>query len=99
MEGRLIYMNPAFLKIRGYDSPYEILGTNFATLCKEVDKAQEIARSLLKGIDVESAELVGKKKDGSEFVIGLRAALIKDSKGQSIGITTSLADITGLKRG
>ena len=90
-------MNPAFLKIWGYDSPHEILGTNFTGLCKEVDKAQEIAKSLLKGSNIESVEPIGKKKDGSEFTIGLRAALIKDSKGQSIGITTSLADITGRK--
>jgi PAS domain S-box-containing protein len=99
LEGRLTYVNPAFVKIWGYNSPDEILGTNFVKLCKEEDKAQEVARSLLRGSDIESAELVGKKKDGSEFVIGLRASLIKDAKGQPIGITTSLADITGRNKG
>lgn len=98
LEGRLTYVNPAFVKIWGYDSPDEILGTNFVKLCKEEDKAQEVARSLLRGSDIEAAELVGKKKNGEEFIIGLRASLIKDTKGQPIGITTSLADITGRKK-
>jgi PAS domain-containing protein len=55
-------MNPAFLKIWGYDSPHEILGINFTSLFKEVDKAQEIAKSLLKGSNIESVEPLGKRR-------------------------------------
>ena len=97
LEGKLTYVNPTFLKIWDYDSLQDISGKNFISLCKEESKAQEILRNLLNGSDEEKAELVGKKKNGAEFLIGLRASLIKNSDGQPIGITTSLADITGRK--
>lgn len=95
LSGRLTYVNPIFLEIWGYNSSEEMLGMNVTSLCKEEEKAQRVLQSLLANKDAEAAELVGKKKDGTEFIVGLKASLIIDADGQEIGITASMADITG----
>jgi PAS domain S-box-containing protein len=94
LEGDLTYVNPAFLKIWGYENAEEILGKNFASLCNEEDKARGLFQTLQITKETEAAELVGKRKDGKKFIIGIKASLITDTEGQPIGITTSMADIT-----
>jgi PAS domain S-box-containing protein len=94
LDGNLTYVNPTFLKIWGYDNLEEVLDRNFADLCKEKEKAQAVMQTLLARKGTEAAELVGRKKDGTEFIVGLRAALIVDVEGRPIGMTASLADIT-----
>jgi PAS domain S-box-containing protein len=94
LDGDLTYVNPAFLKIWGYENAEEILGKNFASLCNEEDKTRELLQTLQITKETEAAELVGKRKDGKKFIIGLKASLITDTEGQPIGITTSMADIT-----
>ena len=98
LNGKLTYVNPAFLRIWGYDHPDEILGRSLASLCKEEQKVQRLIQALLTGTGTEAAEVVAKKKDGTEFIIGLRASLIVDAEEQPVGITSSLADITERKR-
>ena len=98
LNGNLTYVNPVFLKIWGYDSPEEVLGRNVAGLCKEEEKAQRAIQTLLIERGTKAMELVGKKKDKSEFIVGLRVSLIVDVKGQPIGMTASLADITERKK-
>lgn len=94
LNGDLTFVNPAFLKIWGYKNSEEALGKNLALFCKEEGEVQGLIQTLLIKRDTEAVELVGKKKDGIEFLIGLRASLIMDAEGQPIGITASMADIT-----
>jgi PAS domain S-box-containing protein len=94
LDGDLTYVNPAFLKIWGYNNPEDVSGENFARLCDKEEEAQELIQTLQITRETEAAELVGKRKDGKKFIIGLRASLITDAEGQPIGITTSMADIT-----
>jgi len=98
LDGRLTYVNPAFLELWGYGNPDEILGRSFTSLCKEEEKAQVLIQTLLTRRGVEAAELVGKKKSGAEFIVGLKASLIVDAEGQPTGMTFSLADITERKQ-
>ena len=97
LNGKLTYVNPAFLRIWGYDSPDEVLGRSLASLCEE-EKVQELVQALLTGTGTLGAEVTAKKKNGTEFIVGLRASLIVDAQGQPVGMTSSLADITERKR-
>jgi len=94
LDGRLTYVNLAFLKVWGYDSPNDVLGRSVASLCREDKKAERLIQALSAGSGTEAAELIAEKKDGTEFIVGLKASLIADAKGQPVGITASLADIT-----
>ena len=98
IDGRLTYVNPAFLKIWGYDDPVEVLGMSVVNLYKEEEKAEVIIQTLVKEGGTESAELLAKRNDGIEFIVGLRASLIVGAEGQPIGVTASLADITKRKK-
>jgi PAS domain S-box-containing protein len=97
-NGNLTYANPAFLKIWGYDDTENVLGTSFASLCHETEKAEAVFRALHDGSDTEAAELTATKKDGTEFIVGLRASLIRTADGRPTGVTISLADITQRKQ-
>lgn len=98
LNGNLAYVTPAFLKLRDCDSPQQVLGSSFARLCTEESQVQTIVQAVLTGKGIKAAGLVGKKKDGTEFIAGLRASLISDADGEASGITFSLADITENKR-
>jgi PAS domain S-box-containing protein len=94
LSGRLTYVNPTFLRIWGYDNPDEVLGRSIASFYKEERETQRVIQALQTEGGTKAAELVGKKKDGTEFIVGLKTSLIVDAEGQPIGITVSLADIT-----
>ena len=98
LNGNLAYVTPAFLKLRDCDSPQQVLGSSFARLCTEESQVQTIVQAGLTGKGIKAAGLVGKKKDGTEFIVGLRASLIRGAEGEATGITFSLADITENKR-
>jgi len=94
LSGRLTYVNPTFLRIWGFYYPEEVLGRNIASLFKEEKEAQKVILTLQIERGTKAAELVGKKKDGTEFIAGLKTSLIVDAGGQPIGMTVSMADIT-----
>ncbi|MBM4454758.1 MAG: PAS domain S-box protein [Chloroflexi bacterium] len=97
-SGKLTYVNPAFLKIWSLDEPEDVLGKSFADLCQEEEKAKAVFRALRDGSDTEAAELTATRKDGTEFIVGLRASLIRNTEGKPTGVTISLADITQRKQ-
>ena len=66
--------------------------------CKEEKEVGEMIKTLQKGEGIQAAELVGRKKDGTEFIVGLKASLIVDTENQPIGMTASMADITARKK-
>jgi len=94
-QGRMSYANPVFLGLWGYDSADELLGSEFASLFKDEARARALIRALLEERGVETAELLGVRKNGVEFMVGLRASVITDADGRVIGATVSLADISG----
>ena len=76
MEGKLTYVNPAFLNMWGYDREKEVLGRP----CTEFWKAKDILTAVQKKGNWEG-ELTGIRKDGSEFNARLSASLIIGKKG------------------
>jgi PAS domain S-box-containing protein len=76
MGGKLTYVNPAFLKMWGYDREKEVLGQP----CTEFWKAKDILTTVQKKGNWEG-ELIGVRKDGSESNARLSASLIIGKKG------------------
>ena len=75
MEGKLTYVNPAFLNIWGYDSEKEVLGRP----CTEFWKQSVLTAVQEKGS--WEGDLIAVRKDGSEFNARLSASLIIGTKG------------------
>ena len=97
-NGKLTYVNPAFVKLWGYDNPEEVLGMTFAGLCQDEEKAQRLILNILTGKGDGKDEWTGINKDGTELIVGLKACVILDDEGQPSGVSISLADITNRKQ-
>ena len=97
MEGRLTYVNAAFLRLWGYQSDEKVLRRPVVEFWLVADKAAEV----LKALERDGGwigELVGKRKDGSVFDVETAATLVLDDSGSPIRMMASFIDITDRKR-
>lgn len=97
LEGNLIYTNPSFLKLWGYEDEKEVLGKPAIKFWREEEKALkviEVLRDKLSWID----ELIALKKDGSTFNAQLMASRVTDEKHRPICLMGSFIDITKRKK-
>jgi PAS domain S-box-containing protein len=94
-RGEFIYANKAYLKMWGYGSLKEIIGTSPATHCADPETALKII-NLLKQNGECNIEFLAKRKDGSTFDVHMWARLAYDSEGNEIYPSTSV-DITESK--
>lgn len=95
-EGKLIYANPAFVSMYGYDNSSELIGVSPADLCEDPSLPLIVIKNLK-----EKGEYVfehkAKRKDGSTFDILMYARLAHDENGKEIYPTTSI-DISDQKK-
>lgn len=94
MEGNLIYVNPAFLKMWGYDKAEEVMGKPATSFWKKPEEALKTLQVMLSGEKVEETELVAKRKGGTEFATEVRANPIINAEGQPVAMAASFIDIT-----
>jgi len=96
IEGNLNYVNPAFLKLWGYNSREEVLGKpaiGFWQMGEKVAEVMEAVRT--KGGWI--GELVAKSKDGDFFDVQVAASIVINDTGQPVCMLASFADITERK--
>jgi PAS domain S-box-containing protein len=97
MEGRLTYVNAAFLRLWGYDSEEEVAKRPVLEFWVMADKAREVVTALHRE-GGWIGELVGKRKDGSTFEVETAATLVTDKNGEPIRMMASFIDVTNRKR-
>lgn len=95
-SGRFIYVNPAYVKMWGFDSAEEVIGTSPASHCEDPNVPVQIIQSLKENGSCD-IEFVAKRKDGSTFDVRMLAFLAYDVNGREIYPTTSV-DITEQKK-
>ncbi len=88
-EGKFIYLNNAYLKMWGYESKDEVLGTSPASHCADPQTPIKIMTAL-KTTGECDIEFVAKRKDGSLFDVRMLAFLAHDPAGQEIYPSTSI---------
>ena len=97
LEGNIIYMNNAALKMWGAEDASEVLGTSALSLAQSEEEALEIYRTVFeKGS--WSGEASGYRKDGSPITVHISASLVRNEKGEPICLMDSFVDITEQKR-
>ena len=96
VQGRLIYVNPSYLRMWGHASADDVLGRVPPDLAEPgggIDAfRQTIATGSFKG------ELVARRADGSPIEIALSAAAVYDDHGHITHMMSSFLDITESKR-
>ena len=96
MEGRVTYVNPAFLSLWQYGNIREVLGMPSSQLASG-DALNEVFDSLSQKSSWRG-ELKAKRKDNSQFDVEMFASLIKDENDTVIGNMASFVDMTDRNR-
>ena len=101
MQGRMIYVNPAFCRLIGWDET-DLVGTSLPFPYWIPGRHQEHMRTmetLLAGKTPNSGlELEVQRRDGSRFTARMYVSPLRDPNGKQIGWMTSMTDITEPKR-
>jgi PAS domain S-box-containing protein len=100
MEGRITEVSPRTLQLHGYDKPEELIGRSAFELIapQEHRKALHNMKATLKEGYLRRAEYTLVRKDGTQFIGELDAAVIRDASGNPKGFIATTKDITERKR-
>ncbi len=91
----LLYVNPAWLSMWGYEHPEEVLGKSLRNYIQEDIKDNFVKRlNQMKKFGSYTSEIIGKKKDGTTFHAHLTASTVYDDKKKPIQRMASFIDIS-----
>jgi len=93
LQGSMIYGNPFFQKLWGFDGPEEFLGKPFRQFWLLGDQDENIM-NVLKARETWTGELKGIRKDSTLFDVQVSAATVFDDKGNPVALTATTIDIT-----
>jgi PAS domain S-box-containing protein len=97
LEGKIIYVNNAALKMWRAEDISEVIGTSALSMAQSEKEAIEIYQAIIeKGS--WSGEASGYRKDGSPITVHISASLVRNEKGEPICLMDSFVDITDRKR-
>ncbi len=100
LEGNILYVNRALVKMYGYASKAEVVGRSSLEFISSRDRerAVENIRRTLDDSQLRRVEYISVRKDGSEFPIELSVGVIRDSEGKPMGFVGITKDISQRKR-
>jgi PAS domain S-box-containing protein len=93
LEGRLVYVNPACMRMWGYTDESQVLGRPATAFWVEPEAAAAVIAALMRDRQWCGA-LEALRADGSHFLAGLNAALIPDVQGRPAHMVASFEDVT-----
>src|SRR5215831_3212207 len=98
-EGRLLSVNPAFVKMLGYASAEALyaLPSAEALYWNPADRA-EFARRVEAEGEIRDAEFLMRTRDGQQLVVLENARAVRDASGRITGYDGTIANITERKR-
>jgi PAS domain S-box-containing protein len=98
-EDRFTEVNPALVRMLGYDSPEEVLAL---TVSRDVYADEQERERLRAEFDpqgvINGREVQWKKKDGTPFPVSLFARALKNARGKVIAYEGMALDLTAQKR-
>jgi len=93
LKGLLTYVNPALLRMWGFESADEVIGKPANAFWKSPNKLQNSIQNLA-DLGHHSGEMIAVRKDGTEFPVWYITTNIVDSHGKIIGLMGSFIDIS-----
>ena len=99
LDGQIIYVNPAFLRIFGYREKTEILGKNAADLfpTEDVKKFADV-KAIIDETRGETEEFIAQHKEGTNFPVEVSSSNVADNIGNIVGRMASFIDLTERKK-
>ncbi|MES9935405.1 MAG: PAS domain S-box protein [Sedimenticola sp.] len=97
LQGRLTYVNQAFLDLWGFEHKTEVLDRSAIEFWQEPAEAERVIHALVEN-DTWQGELQAKRKDGSIFISQLSANMVLNQTGEPVCLMGSFLDITAHRR-
>lgn len=95
INGKIIYCNPSYCKILGYEEE-EIIGTVITNIILPLEKRKEFSEKLSKqktgNIDNFQTEVI--RKDGEKIFIDIKSNYLVEDQGANVAYVVSINDIT-----
>ena len=97
-DGRLLLVNPAFVRMLGYESEAEALALDFARdIYVAPEERATFLRSLHEKGEVRNLEARFKRKDGQAITVLRNARVVRDEQGAALYFEGTIVDITERK--
>ena len=97
LEGKIVYINDAALRMWGATHPSEVIGRSSLEFAKSQEQAIKVMLKVLENGSWEG-EIEGKRKDGSPIFVHLSANIVYNDDGEPICTMDSFVDITDRKK-
>jgi PAS domain S-box-containing protein len=97
-DGKLLSMNPALIRMLGYDSEGEMLSIPAASYYADPERRRELLERLNNDGVVTDFEILLKRKDGSTVWVSESVRAVADGKGRFIYLDGIVEDITQRKK-
>ncbi len=97
LDGNIIYVNNAALRMWGASDPSEVLGRSALEFAKNHQEALLVLDTILKK-GIWEGEIAGWRKDGSPIIVHLAANIVNNDNGDPLCIMDSFIDITDRKK-
>jgi PAS domain S-box-containing protein len=97
LEGRVSYVNKAFLDMLGYKEKEEVIGRHTSEFWMSEEEATKMRTGLFRS-GRWVGEMHARKKDSSAITIRLSANLVKDETGQPLCSMACFDDVSGLNK-
>ncbi|RJP37945.1 MAG: PAS domain S-box protein [Desulfobacteraceae bacterium] len=96
LDGRIIYVNDAVLRMWGSADPSDFLGRSALEFARSREEAEQIMKTVMEKGSWEG-EIAGQRKDGSPIIVHLAANIVYNDRGEPLCIMDSFIDITDRK--
>ncbi len=97
LDGCITYVNPAFLRLWGYEAREEVLGRQLADFVIDAEEALEMLQPLLRH-GSWAGEHVAVRKNGTLRIVQRSATVVTDLSGAPVCLASSFVDITERKQ-
>lgn len=95
VDGRLVTVNPALVRILGYDSQEELLSVDMARdLYLNPSERARLIEQYRGASAIEGVELAWKRKDGRPITVRLSGTALRDESGKVTGFEMIVEDVT-----
>ncbi len=97
-EGKFIEVNPAMVRMFGYESKEDLLAANVSDLYQNPRDRAKFNEKMLKYGFIKNEESISKRKDGTTFIASDTTVAGKDEKGNVLYYDGIVEDITERKQ-